>query len=313
MIKLVASDLDGTIIDNKNSISQDNLEAINNIQKKNIPLVICTGKTYALSKDICKNLHASFGIFGNGSQIIDLTTGKEIMKSTLSYNELESCFSVLKKYNLHIHAYTENSIISPKLTYMDLRNSILFPDKINFQIVPSVLRPYDKYYISIDYGTRNPTSMGLWGRCEGKWYRVRDYLEENHPPVFKIIISSTSSLSEVKLDLEKFTNLNILHISKTGLYKDNVIDKEYEYLDISPINVTKGSALKLLSEYLNLQKEDILSVGDNLNDIEMFKASNIGAALSNASDQVKMYANYITKNTVENGGFAEAIYKFIPF
>lgn len=279
MIKLVASDLDGTIIDNKNSISQDNLEAINNIQKKNIPLVICTGKTYALSKDICKNLHASFGIFGNGSQIIDLTTGKEIMKSTLSYNELESCFSVLKKYNLHIHAYTENSIISPKLTYMDLRNSILFPDKINFQIVPS----------------------------------VQNYLEENHPPVFKIIISSTSSLSEVKLDLEKFTNLNILHISKTGLYKDNVIDKEYEYLDISPINVTKGSALKLLSEYLNLQKEDILSVGDNLNDIEMFKASNIGAALSNASDQVKMYANYITKNTVENGGFAEAIYKFIPF
>lgn len=279
MIKLVASDLDGTIIDNHNSISQDNLEAINNIQKKHIPLVICTGKTYALSKDICKNLHASFGIFGNGSQIIDLTTGKEIMKTTLSYNELESCFSVLEKYDLHIHAYTENSIISPKLTYMDLRNSILFPNKINFEIVPS----------------------------------VQNYLKENNTPIFKIIISSTSNLSEVKAELEKFTNLNILHISKTGLYKDNVINKEYEYLDISPLNVTKGSALKMLSDYLNLQKEDILSVGDNLNDIEMFKASNIGAALNNASDKVKMYANYITKNTVENGGFAEAIYKFIPF
>lgn len=279
MIKLVASDLDGTIIDNHNSISQDNLEAINNIQKKHIPLVICTGKTYALSKDICKNLHASFGIFGNGGQIIDLTTGKEIMKTTLSYNELESCFSVLEKYDLHIHAYTENSIISPKLTYMDLRNSILFPNKINFEIVPS----------------------------------VQNYLKENNTPIFKIIISSTSNLSEVKAELEKFTNLNILHISKTGLYKDNVINKEYEYLDISPLNVTKGSALKMLSDYLNLQKEDILSVGDNLNDIEMFKASNIGAALNNASDKVKMYANYITKNTVENGGFAEAIYKFIPF
>lgn len=279
MIKLVASDLDGTIIDNNNSISQDNLEAINNIQKKHIPLVICTGKTYALSKDICKNLHASFGIFGNGSQIIDLTTGKEIMKSTLSYNELDECFSVLKKYNLHIHAYTENSIISPKLTYMDLRNSILFPDKISFNIVPS----------------------------------VENYIKNNNLAIFKLIISSPSSLSDVKKDLEKFNNLNILHISKTGLYKDIVINKEYEYLDISPLNVTKGSALKLLSDYLNLKKEDILSVGDNLNDIEMFKASNIGAALNNASDQVKMYANYITQNTVENGGFAEAIYKFIPF
>ncbi len=279
MIKLVASDLDGTIIDNNNSISQDNLDAINNIQKKHIPLVICTGKTYALSKDICKNLHASFGIFGNGSQIIDLTTGKEIMKSTLSYNELDACFSVLKKYNLHIHAYTENSIISPELIYMDLRNSILFPNKININIVPS----------------------------------IENYIKDNSPAVFKLIISSPFSLSAVKKDLEKFNNLNILHISKTGLYKDNVINKEYEYLDISPLNVTKGSALKLLSDYLNLQKENILSVGDNLNDIEMFKASNIGAALNNASDQVKMYANYITKNTVENGGFAEAIYKFITF
>ena len=45
----------------------------------------------------------------------------------------------------------------------------------DFHIVPSVPRPYDKYYISIDYGTRNPTSMGLWGRSCGVWYRMREY------------------------------------------------------------------------------------------------------------------------------------------
>ena len=63
MIKLIASDLDGTIIDGSNSISKDNLKAIDSLRKENIPLVICTGKTYALSKDVCKNLHARFGIF----------------------------------------------------------------------------------------------------------------------------------------------------------------------------------------------------------------------------------------------------------
>lgn len=279
MVKLIASDLDGTIVDSKNSISADNLKAINNIQKKNIPLVICTGKTYALSKDICQNLHASFGIFGNGSQIIDLSTGKEIMKNILTHDEIEACFSVIQKYNLHIHAYTENSIISPKLLYMDLRNSILFPDKVNFEIVPSVL----------------------------------DYIRSNNVSIFKLVISSPNSLVDVKEKLEKATNLNIISISKTGKYIDTVINKEYEYLDISPLNVTKGTALKILSNYLNVQKEDILSIGDNLNDIEMFKASSIGAALNNASDQVKIHANYITQNSVENSGFAEAIYKFIPF
>lgn len=42
-------------------------------------------------------------------------------------------------------------------------------------VVPSTPRPYDRYYISVDYGTANPTSMGLWGRCGERWYRVREY------------------------------------------------------------------------------------------------------------------------------------------
>ena len=42
-------------------------------------------------------------------------------------------------------------------------------------VVPAQERAYDKYYISCDYGTINPTSMGLWGRVGGKWYRIAEY------------------------------------------------------------------------------------------------------------------------------------------
>lgn len=45
----------------------------------------------------------------------------------------------------------------------------------DFHVVPDVPRSYDRYYISVDYGTVNPTSMGLWGRASGKWYRMREY------------------------------------------------------------------------------------------------------------------------------------------
>lgn len=44
-----------------------------------------------------------------------------------------------------------------------------------YHIVPSIDRAYEQYYISIDYGTLNPTSAGLWGLLQGKWYRVREY------------------------------------------------------------------------------------------------------------------------------------------
>lgn len=278
MIKLIASDLDGTIIDNQHIIPNANLKAINDLKKANIPFVVCTGKTYSISKDICKNLNASFGIFGNGSQIIDLSTGEEISRQVLTLDEIKSCFSIIQAHNLHVHAYTENGIITTNLEYMDLRNSILFPDKINFEIVNSVF----------------------------------DYIKTHESTVFKLIFSSTSSLSKIKEELELTTNLTITHITKTGKYKDKIIDKEYEYLDISPLNVTKGKALEVLSQYLELKKEDILSVGDNINDIDMFRASGIGAAVNNAYDEVKQVANYVTTNSAENAGFAEAIYKFIP-
>ena len=45
----------------------------------------------------------------------------------------------------------------------------------DFHVVPAVPRPYDRYYISVDYGTANPCSMGLWGRAGGAWYRMREY------------------------------------------------------------------------------------------------------------------------------------------
>lgn len=279
MIKLIASDLDGTIIDNKHSIPEDNLKAINDLQKAHIPFVVCTGKTYSISKDICKNLNASFGIFGNGSQIIDLITGEEILRRILTLDEVISCFSILEKYNLHVHAYTENGIVTTSLEYMDLRNSLLFPNQINIEIVDSVL----------------------------------DYIKKQNITVFKLIFSSTYELSEIKKELESSTNLTITHICKKGIYKDKIIDKEYEYLDISPLNVTKGSALKILSKYLELNKEDILSVGDNINDIDMFHASGIGAAVNNAYEEVKQVANYVTNNSAETAGFAEAIYKFVSF
>ena len=161
---------------------------------------------------------------------------------------------------------------------MDLRNFILFPHKVQFEFTDSLL----------------------------------NYIEEKNSPIYKLIISSPFHLDKVKQALEENTNLSITHINKTGIYKDTIIDKEYEYLDISPINVSKGNALQILVQYLNINKQDILSIGDNLNDITMFRNSNVKVAVSNAHELVKKEANYITYNSAENGGFAEVIYKFIP-
>ncbi len=45
----------------------------------------------------------------------------------------------------------------------------------DFHIVKDVPRPYQQYYVSCDYGTQNPMSIGLWGLADGKWYRIKEY------------------------------------------------------------------------------------------------------------------------------------------
>ena len=111
MIKLLASDLDGTIIDNNNQVSNKDLNVINKLNNTTVNFAVCTGKTYSMIKNICSKLRPTYGIFGNGTQIINLKIGKEVERNALKKEELEKCIDVANKNNLHIHIYTDNKII----------------------------------------------------------------------------------------------------------------------------------------------------------------------------------------------------------
>lgn len=281
-IKLVASDLDGTIIDRNNNISEKNYEAIELLHKKNIPFTICTGKSYAVSKKICEKFNADFGIFGNGTQIVDLHTGKELYKKVLSRDDLIFICTFAKRHNYHIHLYTENDIITEKLEYMDLRNYKLKEQNSNNSL---------NFIIEND---------------------IFKIIKKQDLNVFSLVISSMNH------DLQKFKNLlsinpNIMctFINKRGKYKDIIIDKNYEYLNISPNNINKNEALTFIRNYLKIDKENTMAVGDNINDYEMIKHSGVGVAVSDAYDDLKSVAKYVTKSSVSEGAFAEAVQKYV--
>ena len=280
-IKLIASDLDGTIIDKNNQISDKNFEAVNKIHNNNIDFVVCTGKSYSVSKKICDQFHASYGVFGNGTHIVDLRTGKELLRKTISKNDLLFIITLAKRNNFHIHIYTDTDIISEKLEYMDLRNFILknknANESLNFNIVDDIL----------------------------------DFVENNIINAFSIVITTENSLKNFQKLLCINKNIESVFINKRGKYRDNIINKDYEYLNISPININKNEALTFLVDYLNIKKDNILAIGDNVNDLEMVKHAGIGIAVNEAYDDLKNVAKYVTTATVSDGAFAEAINKFI--
>ena len=283
MIKLIASDLDGTMFEKGNVIPETNLKAINDINNSNINFTICTGKTYSLFKNICEDIGTGYGIFGNGNQIINLKTGEEIYRKLLKNEDVLFCINTAKKLKLHIHLYTNKEVITEKLLYMDLRNFELTKNDKNIDL---------EFKIVTD---------------------IKEYVERENPEILKLVISAEKDLANLKRKFDKNKNLKVNLIRKVDKYRDEIIGKEYEYLDIMPAGINKEQALEVLENYLKIDKSEVLAIGDNLNDLEMIKDSGVGIAVANAYDEVKEVANYTTTTTAQNGGFAEAVYKFIEF
>lgn len=281
-IKLVASDLDGTIIDKKNNISPKNFKAIEDILKKNVNFAICTGKSYSVTQKFCKQFNASYGIFGNGTQIIDFKNNREIYRKVISKNDLLFCVTLAKRYNFHVHFYTDHQIITEKLEYMDLRN----------------------------YKLKDMNSSNSLEFIEVK--DIISYIEDNNLPVYSAIITTEISSLELLENLLKINkNIDYTFINKRGRYKDRIIDKDYEYINVTPLNVDKYEAIKFLASYLHIKNRDILAIGDNVNDLKMVKNSGIGIAVKDSYRELKEVASYITSTPVSDGAFAEAMNLFV--
>ena len=277
MIQLLASDLDGTIVYN-NEITTMDLEAVKKLKQAGVKFVVCTGKTYAMTKDTCNKLEPVYGIFGNGTQIVNIQTGKEIIRNTITNAQVMDCLKIAKKHNLHIHIYTNNKIITQeKLNYMAYRNYVLYKNQVEFEIVDS----------------------------------MEKYIKEQNPNVLKLILSGEKELLGIKKEIEAKEKVTAIQIKKYGEYIDKIVGREYEYLDIVPKHITKYQALLQLSVYLRIPMEQIMAIGDNINDIEMIKHAGIGVAIGGSYEEVQKVASYVTKNTVKTGGFAEAVSKFI--
>ncbi len=90
------------------------------------------------------------------------------------------------------------------------------------------------------------------------------------------------------------------NLAKSTPYFFEVINKESN----------KGLGLKALADYLNVDKDEIIAVGDAGNDLDMIEFAGLGVAMENGHSNVKEAANYITKSNNEDG-VAEVVKKFI--
>jgi len=119
-------------------------------------------------------------------------------------------------------------------------------------------------------------------------------------PVFQIV---TYGYNYNKMNaLEKLINnekLHIINISHSYLNKD--CSNHHFFFDTINNNINKGTAIKSLLEYLNIDKENAIGFGDHVNDYDMFNEVGFKVAMANANPKLKEKADYITLSNDENG------------
>ena len=82
------------------------------------------------------------------------------------------------------------------------------------------------------------------------------------------------------------------------------------YLDITSQNANKGAVVEFLSQHFEVPLQEIATIGDQPNDLLMFRKSGISIAMGNAPDDVKSQATYVT-DSYNDEGFAKAMKRFV--
>ncbi len=262
MYKLLAIDMDGTLLNSRETISERTKDAIDQCSKKNIKVVITTGRPIQGVMKYYNLVNVDdLVITYNGAKIYDV---KE--KTTLFSQDLEA---------IDAKEILEEAI-SNKYSLIFWSNNKLYTN-----IIDDYVLEYHRL------SSVNPIV-------------INDFTEVMKQGITKIIwIDSREKILEyLPKAKDKYSKRVSVTISKP------------EFLEFFMKDISKASALDFIASKYQIKREEIIAIGDALNDIEMIKYAGLGVAMGNANEEVKSYADYVCKSNDEDG-IAEVIEKFI--
>ncbi|MBR5635651.1 MAG: HAD-IIB family hydrolase, partial [Pseudobutyrivibrio sp.] len=116
----------------------------------------------------------------------------------------------------------------------------------------------------------------------------------------------------IAIDYDHPENLQAFKDSHADVFDDRFESffSHYAFLEYVKKGTGKGDGVKKLAAHLNIPISDVVTVGDERNDISMVEVAGVGVAMANGRDELKAVADYVTKNDNNHAGVAEVIYKY---
>ena len=285
MIKVIASDMDGTLLGDNHKVAPETVEAIREAQAAGIRFMIATGRSYNGAMEELKGLDLGCDfIVGSGAEIRN--PKGEILKSIgFTYEICNEVAKVLEEYPisvLYCAGPYEYRVGTPE------------------EVEESIVRQIQLFHLS---ECRDQIEQSeLYKRVKASSRRIDsvDELEKQGIIIHKIFLFTG--------DLEMLDKIKRRLMQNPELA---VASSFYNNLEITVKGAEKGPAIQEYIESLGYTKEEVMVFGDSLNDYSML-SMDFGAtvAMENADEEVKRVSKYVTKSN-EDLGVAHTIHELL--
>lgn len=284
MIKCIATDMDGTLLNANQEVSKANQKAIKEARAKGIDFLVATGRSYHDMRYVLdKTDIVCSAICLNGAEIRD-ENGKIEHGVGLDEQTAKTVASVLHSADVYFELYTSQGTYATSF-------------EKGIQAVMDI------------YRTANPSIevSGLRNRVENRFKKRAIRIVDSYNGIFAAEDCVTYKFFGFSKD-----EALLADISKRleGIKGITVTASGRHNIEITHRDAQKGLALKRYAEKRGISLESTMALGDNYNDLSMLRMVGHSVAMGNAEQEVKEACRYVTGLNTEDG-VAEAIYKIL--
>lgn len=289
MYKLIAIDLDGTLLNSYGQISNKNKNAIKKAKDNGIEVIIASGRHITSVKSFAKEINSeNYSICGNGAILYDMKNDKILYNKFIAKEKILEIIETCEQNSIYYNIYTETEILTRTIEY-----SALFykqeNEKINSKYQTNIKLVDDVYNFVKNNDSNNYIKVTIY---------------DDNLSIFNRIIQKLRQINDIDV-------LDVGHMSRKMIKVNNEdIEIKYYYTEITKNDVNKWNAIKVLMNRLNILENEVVTIGDNVNDKEMLQNASLGIAMGNSAEYVKEYGNKVVADN-NSDGVAEAIEEYV--
>ena len=270
-IKIVALDLDGTLLDSEKRLSEANRKALERAAEKGVLIVPTTGRFFGMMPPAVRDLpFVRYAITINGAQVYDRETDTAIVRDEIPLEMALQVMETLDRYDVIYDCYRQN---------WGWMTAALQEKAADYAT--------NEHYLKMVREFRKPVP------------ELKQHLRETAADgdVQKIMLFAPNRARSAAIDcLRKLSDELAARFPEI-----KVTSSTWNNIELNIKTAHKGNALKRFAEHLGYTLENCMAFGDGMNDFTMVEAAGLGVAMENAEPEVKRVAKYVTLSNDADG------------